>query len=323
MPATARPPNHPTAAVLVGVDAGASHCTVVVAGEDLEVRGRAEGQAAAVRPGGAATSAAAIAETARRAAAQAGLPLPADRAVVGAAGAGRALEQEELAAALVAAGVARAVRVLPDGETALSAAFGASPGIVVNAGTGSVAFARDRTGVLHRSGGHGWQLGDEGGGYWLGRKALDAAARAQDGRGEGSTLLARLLGSLGLRRFEDLVRWTATATPAQIATLAPQVLNAAAEGEAVAQRAVTDAAQELAGLALALERHFPGHGTIGVATTGGLLAPPSPLAAAFREALAARMPRARLGETRVDAAVGALRMAGSATPREPTSPSPQ
>lgn len=305
---SASPPDRPTA-VLLGVDAGASHCTVIVAGEDLEVRGRAAGQAAAVKPSGAAAAAAAIAETARRAAAQAGISLPADRAVIGAAGAGRAQEQEDLAAAVVAAGIARKVRVLPDGQVALAAAFGDEPGILINAGTGSVAFARDGKGVLHRSGGHGWQLGDEGGGYWLGRRALDAAARAQDGRGEGSTILARLLGSLGLEGFDDLVRWAATATPAQVATLAPHVLNAAQEGEAVAQRAVTDAAQELVGLALALQRHFPATGPIGVATTGGLLAPTSPLATAFRDALAVGMPRARLRTTAVDAAAGALRMA--------------
>jgi glucosamine kinase len=308
MSSSARPPDRPTA-VFLGVDAGASHCTVVIGTEDLEVRGRAAGQAAAVKPSGAPQAAAAIAETARRAAAQAGMSLPADRAVVGAAGAGRAQERDELAAAVVAAGVARAVHVLPDGEVALAAAFGTGPGILVNAGTGSIAFGRDPDGVVRRSGGYGWQLGDEGGGYWFGRRALDAAARAQDGRGEGSTLLARLLASLGLQRFDDLVRWTATATPAQVATLAPHVLNAAREGEAVAQRAVTDAAHELAGLALALERYFPGTGGIGIATTGGLLEPASPLAAAFRDALAVRMPRGRLAATAIDAAVGALRLA--------------
>src|SRR5438045_747149 len=97
-----------------------------------------------------------------------------------------------------------------------------------------------------------------GGGYWLGRRALDLAGRAQDGRGEGSTLLARLLGALGLQRFDDLVRWATTATPAQVAALAPHVLNAAREGEVVAQRAVDEAAHELVGLMRALEPHFPG-----------------------------------------------------------------
>jgi glucosamine kinase len=203
------------------------------------------------------------------------------------------------------------VRVLPDGEVALGAVFGRGPGIIVNAGTGSIALARDAGGQLHRCGGYGWQLGDEGGGYWLGRRALDAAARAHDGRGEGSTLLARLLGALGLQRFDDLVRWSVTATPAQVAALAPHVLNAAREGEGVAQRATVDAARELVGLAAALERHFPGTAPIPLATAGGLLIPTSPVAVAFKEILAAEMPRAHLIATGIDSAVGALRLAAA------------
>jgi N-acetylglucosamine kinase-like BadF-type ATPase len=255
-----------------------------------------------MRPSGAATSAAVIADTARRAAAQAGIELPVDRAVVGAAGAGRAPEQAELAAALVQAGVGRRVRVLADGEVALTTAFAHGVGILVSAGTGSIAYARDAAGQLHRAGGYGWQLGDEGGGYWLGRRALDVAARAQDGRGEGSTLLARLLGALGLQQFDDLVRWTAMATPAQVAALAPHVLNAAREGEAVAQRAVQGAAHELVDLVVA---------PLPVAISGGLLLPQSPLTASFGEQLAAALKRARLVPDRIDPSLGALRLAAA------------
>ena len=302
-----RPPDRPTA-VFLGADAGGSHSTVVV-GTGSDVLGRADGPGAAMRPSGAAKSAAVLAETARRAAAAAGLHLPVERAVVGAAGAGRAQEQRELEAALLEAGVAREVRVLADGEVALATAFGTGPGILVNAGTGSIAYARDPAGAVHRAGGYGWQLGDEGGGYWLGRRALDVAARAQDGRGEGSTLLARLLRALGLQHFDDLVRWTATATPTQMAALAPHVLNAAREGEGVARQAVDDAARELVDLAAALARHFPGTEPVPVALAGGLLLPQSPLTAAFRERLGTALKRARLVPDRIDSALGALRLA--------------
>ena len=306
-PPSARPPDRPTA-VFLGADAGGSHSTVVI-GSRKTILGRADGPGAAMRPGSAAQSAAVLADTARRAAAQAGLDLPVERAVVGAAGAGRAQEQAELEAALLEAGVARQVRVLADGEVALATAFGTGPGILVSAGTGSIAYARDPAGELHRAGGYGWQLGDEGGGYWLGRRALDAAARAQDGRGEGSTLLARLLGALGLQHFDELVRWTATATPAQMAALAPHVLNAAREGEGVARQAVDDAARELVELVVTLGRHFPATSPVAVAITGGLLLPQSPLTAAFRERLGTALKRARLVTEPIDSAVGALRLA--------------
>ena len=306
-PPSHRPPDRPTA-VFLGADAGGSHSTVVV-GTRSDVLGRADGPGAAMRPSGAAKSAAVLAETARRAAAQAGYELPVERAVVGAAGAGRAQEQRELEAALREAGVARRVRVLADGEVALATAFGTGPGILVNAGTGSIAYARDLAGGVHRAGGYGWQLGDEGGGYWLGRRALDVAARAQDGRGEGSTLLARLLGALGLQHFDDLVRWTATATPTQMAALAPHVLNAAREGEGVARQAVDDAARELVELVAVLVRHFPDTGPVPVAIAGGLLLPQSPLTTAFRERLGTALKRARLVPDRIDSAVGALKLA--------------
>jgi N-acetylglucosamine kinase-like BadF-type ATPase len=302
-----RPPGQPP--VFLGIDCGGSHTTVVVGDGNARVLARADGPGSAMRPGGAEASAAVIADTARRAAAAAGVALPAQAAMVGAAGAGREPEQGQLAAALVAAHVAGRVRVAADTEVTLAAAFGEGPGILLNAGTGSIAFARTPDGRRHRAGGYGWQLGDEGGGYWLGRRALAAAARANDEPEESSTLLERLLVALGLRHLDDLIRWTATATPAQVAALAPHVLNAAGEGEAVAQRAVTDAAAELGRLVDLLARHFPGPEPIAVATGGGLLRPGSPLLRALHDVLATGVPRARLLDRPVDAPVEAVRLA--------------
>jgi N-acetylglucosamine kinase-like BadF-type ATPase len=303
---TAHPPNRP---IFLGIDVGGSHTTVVVGDRTAQVLARADGPGAAMRPGGAEVSAAVIADTARRAAAAADVALPADAAMVGAAGAGREQEQRELAAALIAVQVARRVRVAGDSEISLAAAFGDGPGILLNAGTGSIAFARAPDARLHRAGGYGWQLGDEGGGYWVGRRALAAAVRANDDLDESSTLLERLLVALGLRNLDDLIRWTATATPAQVASLAPHVLNAAGEGEAVAQRAVGEAAVELARLVSVLARHFPGAEPIAVATAGGLLRSGSQLLRALHDVLATDVPRARLKDGPVDAPLGAVRLA--------------
>src|SRR5438552_16880467 len=81
--------------------------------------GRADGPAATMKPGAAAASAAVLDETARRAAGMAGLDLPAERAVIGAAGAGRPQEQAELAAALGRTGSARPGRGVTDGAASL------------------------------------------------------------------------------------------------------------------------------------------------------------------------------------------------------------
>ena len=218
----AQPTDYPSKRLitLLGVDAGGSHTTVVIADAEFQVLARVDGPASAMRPGGGEKSAAIIADTVRRAASQAARELPARWMGVGAAGAGRDVEQGQLREALLATGLAEDVRVISDGEAALRSAFGTEPGLLISAGTGSIAYARDPAGRLHRAGGYGWQMGDEGGGYWLGRRALGAAGAQRDGRGEGSTLGSRLLGALGLRDFDDLVRWAATASPGQVASLA-------------------------------------------------------------------------------------------------------
>ncbi len=295
--------------VLLGVDAGGSHTSAALARPDLTVLARADGPGVPLRPGAAAATAAAVAEVATRAARQAGIPLPADRAVVGAAGAGRALERRELRDAIAAHGLARILEVVADGEIALAAAFGTEPGILINAGTGSIAYARDRSGRLRRAGGHGWQLGDEGGGYWIGRRALSTAAKARDRMGEAAGLLARLLATLGLREFDELVRWAATATPAQVATLATPVLAAAKDGDAAARRITAEAAVELVELVQVVEPMFSPDDPLVVATAGGLLKEESPLYVSFRARLQAALPRVRLREMVVDAPLGAVRLA--------------
>src|SRR3989449_8368721 len=113
------PPESPSV-LLLGVDAGGSHTAVAIGDARGRVLARAEGPGSAMRPGGAERSAAVILDVARRAAAQAKVSLPATVALVGAAGAGRAPEQQALAAAISAAGVAERVDVRGDIEIALA-----------------------------------------------------------------------------------------------------------------------------------------------------------------------------------------------------------
>jgi N-acetylglucosamine kinase-like BadF-type ATPase len=59
------------------------------------------------------------------------------------AGAGRDEERDTLQAALEADRIAGSVAVLTDAEIALEDAFGAGPGILLTAGTGSIAYGKD------------------------------------------------------------------------------------------------------------------------------------------------------------------------------------
>ncbi|HEX6645233.1 MAG TPA: BadF/BadG/BcrA/BcrD ATPase family protein [Gemmatimonadales bacterium] len=288
--------------ILIGADVGGTKTAAAVE-RDGVIAGRAEGPGAAVRPGRALASAATIAETVRRALAEAGA-LQGDVLVVGAAGAGREPEARELQQALRGEAVARTVVVTTDIAIALEGALGDGPGIVLAAGTGSIAVGRDASGAMHRAGGYGWQMGDEGSGYAIGRAALGAVSRAEDGRGAATALSAALLGAARCATFDELVRWTATAGPPEVAALAPHVLAAAADGDAVARAIVHYAAEELAGLVLHLRGKVGGDAV--VAVTGSLIRQP-----ALREPFDARLRKDGIvpaaGEA--DAVAGALRIA--------------
>jgi glucosamine kinase len=292
--------------ILVGADVGGSKTAVAVANGDA-VLARASGPGAAVRPGRALQSAATIVEVVRQALASAGA-LRADVLVVGAAGAGRQPEQGELERALRNEQVAQRVVVVTDIQIALVAAFGDGPGIVVSAGTGSIAVGRDRAGTLRRMGGYGWQMGDEGSGYAIGRAALGAVSRAQDGRSPTTPLQSRLLGATRTADFDELVSWAATASPAQVAALAPHVLEVAAGGDVVARGILDYAARELSQLAICLQPLLGDRDRVPVALAGGLLDPDTPLRAAVLAKLEEHDGLAVVNAP-IDAAMGALALA--------------
>jgi N-acetylglucosamine kinase-like BadF-type ATPase len=296
--------------ILIGADVGGTKTAVAVA-EDEKILGRADGPGGAVRPGRALVAATTITEVVRSALSAAGR-LNGDVLVVGAAGAGREPEREELHKALRSENIAPIVVVTTDIDIALAAAFKEGPGIVVSAGTGSIAVGRDKVGKRHRIGGYGWQMGDEGSGYAIGRAALGAVSRAVDARSPKTGLSERVLRATRSSDFDALVRWAATASPAEVAALAPHVLAVAAEGDQLAQGIVDYAARELSQLAICLLPKMALTPPVPVAVTGGLLAPEQPLRRTLLAKLAEE-PAFRTTDVPVDAVAGALRLAASAT----------
>ena len=302
------PVDPPSMSLLVGVDAGASRSTAFAASATLSLLGRASGDPGAVRPGAITEAAEAILDTVRRALHEAG----ATRArglVVGAAGAGREPERGDLERALAAAGIADAVRVTTDIEIALVAGLGPEPGILLLAGTGSGACARLPSGELRRTGGHGWQFGDEGSGYWLARAALSAVAQANDGRGPPTALTTVLARSAGVEGGEALLQWARNEPRGVIADLARVVQDMAARGDDVAHLLVDQAAEGLAAHVRALTPHFPGGAPVAVAFAGGLLRPGSPVRTAATMLLEIDQPALSMLAAFVEPPRGALLLA--------------
>ncbi|WBU39408.1 N-acetylglucosamine kinase [Homoserinibacter sp. YIM 151385] len=163
----------------------------------------------------------------------------------------------------------RRILLAHDATTSYLGALGDRVGVVVAAGTGAVTLGVGRTRSV-RVDGWGHLIGDAGSGYWIGRRALDAAMRAHDGRAEPTALLGLLRARwpdpeaayIDLQSDPDRVR--------RIAALAEEVAGLAGS-DAAAERVCIEAARELSSSALAAARQIDhGDGGIAVAAIGSI-----------------------------------------------------
>lgn len=158
------------------------------------------------------------------------LDLPLGGLCVGAAGAGDAVLRAALHHRLQYWSSAP-LTVTTDADIALHAALGTQPGYLVIAGTGSIVYARAADGRIHRAGGWGRVLGDDGSGTALGQAAFRAVAAAFDG-GADTLLTALLRRRHPAQQLADVLG-LAFATPS-LAVFAPLVFEAADQDDAVA-----------------------------------------------------------------------------------------
>jgi N-acetylglucosamine kinase-like BadF-type ATPase len=98
------------------------------------------------------------------------------------------------------------VVVVDDTEAALAGAFGAGPGVIVIAGTGSNALGQSGNGRTARAGGYGFLVGDEGSAYWFASQAMRAALRSRDGSGPKSEALELAVTAEYGLDFDAIVR---------------------------------------------------------------------------------------------------------------------
>ncbi len=304
--------SEPTELVVVGVDGGGSNTRVYVADERAQVLFKSTGDGSAVRPGTEADSAEVIGTLVKNAVIDAEMGHLMPRAlVVGVAGVGREAQKIALQQELERLEIAETVVVMTDAEAAMEDAFADGPGILLIAGTGSIAWGRSPAGTTQRCGGWGPVFGDEGSGAWLGRKALQVIAAAHDGREPETALTGALLTALELDDVAAIIVWAASATPADMAALTPAVLSAAEVGDLRANTIVTMAVEELALHVRALARALfvDERATIPVALHGGLLGKGRPMRKRLEHRLKTLVPGAVVRHQAVDAARGAVQMA--------------
>ena len=213
--------------------------------------------------------------------------------------------------ALATRRVADDVSVQADATIALDDAFGDDAGVLLVAGTGSVAFARAPDGRFERCGGWGPHVGDEGSGAWLGRRALSVVTASQDGREPDTALTGAVLTALELESLDALIPWAASATPAQLAALVPVICQVASTGDLRANALISLCVEELMLHIRTLARRsfVDERAAVPVALAGGLMAKGSLVRKRLEQRLKSAVPGATVRSDDVDAARGAVRRA--------------
>jgi N-acetylglucosamine kinase-like BadF-type ATPase len=207
--------------------------------------------------------------------------------------------------------------VVTDADTALFAATGGAPGLVIIAGTGSICCGLNSKGEQVCAGGWGPLAGDEGSGAWIARSALQSVARAADGRGPDTSLSAAACRYFGVETPEEVMVkiYEPEATNDRLAGFARDVIGVAQDGDQVARAILAEAGRVLGVAAATVIRKlkmrqdgFP------VAYVGGVFAAGELLLPFLRAEVEKVAPNAYLAPPRMNPAVAAARMAQEQQP---------
>jgi N-acetylglucosamine kinase-like BadF-type ATPase len=225
-----------------------------------------------------------------------------DRAIVpaaiclGIAGVDRADDSAVVRGIMRRIGYKARALVVNDALVALEAGAPGAPGVVIVAGTGSIAYGRNARFEAARAGGWGHVLGDEGSGFWIGRAALRAVLREADRRGPRTELTALLLEHFDVTEPQSLIHevYQNRPTPSVVAALAYCVQTASAHGDEAATGILRAAADELESFGLSVASRLRlGAEPFPFILAGGILRGLSWL----RDELHRRLPRAVPGST--------------------------
>lgn len=175
--------------------------------------------------------------------------------------------------------VQSAVKAVPitlgsDTDNAIAGSLLGSSGIHVIAGTGSIGIGIDRNGNRIRCGGwHHFFGGDEGSAYWIACRLLQVFTKQADGRLKETSVVPYLMKKYGLREPEEILDLTLEKWGGRrenIAKLAIDAADLAAQNDPAAQNIFADAGVELAGIVMAIWRRGSFEAPVPVSWSGGV-----------------------------------------------------
>jgi N-acetylglucosamine kinase len=228
----------------------------------------------------------------------------------GLAGAGRSRVVKRVMGHLVEAFPEADVHVTTDYDIALETAVGLGAGVVLIAGTGSVAFGRNASGRTIRAGGLGPWIGDDGSAFDIGRAAVKAVAQARDGL-EPVTLLSELIpNALQCPTWEGLTERIAESPDEIFPIIFPLVLEAAEDDDAPARDILMRAAFALSRIAASVIRRLGmANAEFVLAKSGGVFGHSQFFESALDALLSSLAPRARIALLTEHPSFGAASMA--------------
>lgn len=150
------------------------------------------------------------------------------------------------------------ISLMNDMELAFTAFFKPGEGVLVYAGTGSVAASIDKQGSFQRSGGWGYLIADEGGGFWIGQQALRYVTNQFNSGGLdwSDPLISLTMAKANAKDWDGLREFVYSGSRQAVASVAPEVAAAKSRGSENAERILRDAGSHLAALALALQQRL-------------------------------------------------------------------
>ncbi len=169
------------------------------------------------------------------------------------------------------AGVKAKPLLHPDIHATLAHELRDRPGMIIVAGTGSCAIAKNAKGRIRRAGGWGSLLGDEGSGYAMGLSALRDCVTALDGRAETGSFHAAIARRIRCKTAAQIVQWSGKADKSAIAGLARMVFAQALRGDARALELLENTRRDLLALMRPLHSWLSQQGVLdySVILTGG------------------------------------------------------
>ena len=195
-----------------------------------------------------------------------------------------------------------------DTVAGLTGGLSGRPGIALIAGTGSACLGINAQGERWLCGGWGALADDVGSAPWVGLRALQAAARAEDGRAGPTALRDIVFDFLGLAEPRQLISriHNQGLERAELGRLAPLVVDACRGGDATAEAILRDAATELSALASVTARRLFGEAPCEMILVGGLALSGPPFQTMLTDRLHQDTPSLRVVEPELSPVQGAV-----------------